>query len=152
MNGKQISQLKKPTDSQEENYSSLERDTGFAAQREGPFGGKRTFSLKNSNDSALPARKNNQVELGIFSAQENLTGEGAGGGRHSYPASARHTKKRSQVSCCAFQPVGQLSLSEHQRFPGHPGAVPGALDVPLICGSWQTATARVSPTAASVTL
>lgn len=40
MNGKQIPQLKKPMDSREENYSSLERDTGFTAQGERPFGGK----------------------------------------------------------------------------------------------------------------
>lgn len=99
MNGKQIPQLKKPTDSQEENYSRLKRDTGFAAKGDRPFGGKRTFFLKNSNDSAPPAGKNNQTELGTFSAQESLAGEGAGGRRRSYPASVKHTKKKSQVSC-----------------------------------------------------
>lgn len=146
MNWKQIPQLKKPPDSQEDNYSSLQGETGFTTQGVRPFGGKRTLFLKSSNDSAPSARKNNQTEPGTFLAQENLAGEGAGGSRPSYPAPAQHKKKRSQVSCCAFQPLGQPSPSQHQRSPGHPGA----LDVTLILA--EKVAARVSPTAASATL
>lgn len=97
--------------------------------------------------------KNSQTEPGIFWAQESLAGEGAGGGCRSYPASARHTRKRSQASCCAFQPVGQPPPSQHQRSPSHPGAIPGALGVTLIPPPLaDRAAAGASPTAASATL
>lgn len=96
MNGKHFSQLKKPMDSQKEYYNRLMRDIGFATQ------GQQTLSLRNSNDSAPPAGKNNQMELGIFLAQENLAGERAGDSPCSYPPTVRNRRKRSQVSCCAL--------------------------------------------------
>lgn len=149
MNGKQIPQLKKPTDSQEENYISLKRDTGFTAKGDRPFGGKQTFSLKNCNDSAPPAgKKKARWSRALSQHRKTSLGRGAGGGRRSYPASVKHMK-RSQVSFCAFQPVGQPSPSRHQCSPGHPGALDVAL-IPLLLA--DRAAARVSPTTTSATL